>query len=322
MWINGDLALLYLVPSILGMLSEFACFLVFCQIKLGIPLYAYLRAYTINSFLVCCCIFTLFLISVYSLGNSRAIMVFANFFVFILVDSCYLNSNLLDILILLDRISVFNKRVKNFLKLVSIYHPIILLRIVSIILATPYFFLLTTQKISLNVTNGSETTVWFKTKNPISTTQAGYAINMFIITVKYGLMMLIQITLNIISAVYIRRHVKQKATRVRTTQTSNLQNVDVKTGIMVIIQCSVSFLEHLLLTFWTILRFFSISSIDSAKFETLVACSFASRRFCDFFFYLIFNKVFRKQTLIAVSTLKDTRVRSGVSVTQNNRTSL
>lgn len=298
-WVSVDrVFLLNFIPSILGIVSELAVFLVFCQIKIGSPLYTYLKGYTINSIVVCCCFLTMYLGTIYSLGNTRALKVYSVLFVYPLLAGCYVYSTLLDIVILLDRISVFNKRVKHVLKLISPFKQIILLALISLILNIPYFFLLIEQSISFNATNSTKVTIWYINKNPICDTQTGYALLMFIITVNYGLIMLIQITLNIISAVYIRRHMKQKATRVGTThaQGGSRKKVDVRTGIMVTILCSLSFAEHVIIIFWTA-TFFSIlkSSVGWALIQLIAIFILAIRRCGDFLFFFTFNKVFKKQ---------------------------
>lgn len=318
MWITAESALLYFVPSILGMLSQFACFLVFNQIKVASTLYIYLKAYTVNSFLVCCFLFTQYLTNIYSIGNSQASTELSCFFISTLLRSCYVNSTLLDILILLDRISVFNKRVKDLLKITRPYIQIFLLAVISILLNIPYYFLIIPQGLNYNQTNGSETTVWFSGSSPFSRTQGGYALIVSFIFVNYASVTVVQITLNIISAVYIRRHIKKKATRVGMTQIqgSNLQNVDVKTGLMVTLLCSISFIEHILIIVLTFNLFFPWP-INVALFQWLVVFIITTRRFGDFFFYFIFNKVFKKQFLVSVRLVEETYSSTGVFSTNN-----
>jgi hypothetical protein len=108
----------YSILSILGIILSSFALAIFQDEEFNIPLYKYLRIYTTNSIVNC----------VLSLGNIfwsvRRIIPWSNsyftqvyaLYVFLpFATMCYFFSSVLDILILLDRIGHFNKKLKGFM---------------------------------------------------------------------------------------------------------------------------------------------------------------------------------------------------------------
>lgn len=323
MWICADNILLVLVPSILGLLSETACFVVFMLIKVNSSLYTYLKAYTVNNFLLCGCLFTEFFYAVYTLGDAKSMTIVNSYFIVPFLGLCYLNGSLLDIVILLERISYFSRRVREWLKMMSLYSQIIILALVSFILTIPFFFLYAPLEIPVYVPDDPDYAVWISGSSTLSSTQAGLAIIILIVTVDYVLVMLVHIALNILSFSYLRKHLKEKKTIMRAThsQANNQQNVDVKNSIMVTILCMISFVEHILFICCNIGQFFFDDQINLVLLQRITWFFLAMRRFCDFFFYLYFNKVFRNQFFVTIRMAEDSRVNSANGAIFTNRVS-
>lgn len=321
LWISADNIIFVLVPNSLAMISEAVCFFVFCRINNNAPLFVYLRAYTINNFLVSSCFFFQFFYASYHLGDPRIKALFNGYFVIAFLGICYVNSTLLDIVILLDRISTFNKRVKDLTKLISPFKQIALLALISIAFTTPYFFLYSPVKRAYTGPDGTVYTVWLSSTSTLVNTNTGFALVILILTTDYILVMMAQITLNVCSMFYIRKHLKEKKAIVGTTMTrsNNYQNVDLKMSLMVTILCVVSFAEHLLLVSSYIGLFFFKYTFNLVLLQKITFLSFGIRRFTDVLFYFIFNKVFKKQALTSMGLVKDARVGSAGRVVPNNR---
>lgn len=302
MWITVDYIMLILVPSILGLLSEIACLVVFLQIRVGSLLFAYLRAYTINNLLICGALFVQFFYTIYTLGDPRTWTIVNSYFNFPFLGLCYLNSTLLDIVILLDRISTFNERLKQWLKLISPLKQIILLALISTVLTIPYFFLYGPVEIKSTSPDGIEYTVWISGSSPLSSTRIGDTLVLLIVALDYIAVMVIQILLNICSLLYIRRHIKDKSTMVGVSQTqsSKFQNVDIKTSLMVTLLCFLSFFEHFLFISCNVGQFFFSKQINFVLLQKITFFGLGMKRFSDFFFYLKFNKVFYKKFRVMV----------------------
>lgn len=293
--------ILILIPAVLGILSEIACFIVFLRIKLEFPLYKYLRAYTVNNLIICCCLFTLFFYTIYTLGDPQSKVNVTTYFVFTTLGFCYLYCTLLDTVILLDRIATFNKRVKQWLKILSPNKQVILLALFAIALAIPYFFFLGPNSLTLPAPDGTIYTIWYSGASAFTNSQAGLVIIIFLQAVSLVVIMLIQIALNIRSVFYVRNHLAKKKTMIQS-QNNNYQNVDVKANFMVSILCFISFAENILLTLCTSGTFFFPVQLNIFLLQKITYFALGLRRFTDFFFYLKFNKVFRKQFLADVGS--------------------
>lgn len=311
MSVSSDAVVFYLIPGALGMLSELACFWTFLGIKSNSNLYTYLRAYSVNDFLVCGTIFCQFFYTGFPNSMSEAITIFSSFISLPLLFSCYLNSTFLDIAILLDRISVFNTRVKRWIKIISPYPLIILLAVISILLNIPYFFLISVESIEIKVTNGSELTIWYRGLSSLATTDTGIALIMFIVVINNAITMTAQISLNIRSVFYIRKHFKEKKAMVSVTQSQSdkYQSADIKTSLMVTILCVISFIEHILLMACSVGLFFLNNQKSIAFLRKLTLAFFGWRRFIDCFLYLKFNRLFRKQFVARISVFLLCRAR-------------
>lgn len=301
--VTPRLALLLLVPSILGILSDLACIFVFFRIKLKSPLYTYLRAYSIINLLISCTLFCQFFYFYYPLTNSYSMTVINSYVTGPLLAICFLNSSFLDILILLDRLSVFMKQVKEWLKLISPINQIIILFIVGVVFDIPFFLLIVPQKFTLMVVNGTEYSFWFSNVSPLALSHTGFGLLMFIVVVNYGFVMIAQIALNIGSGILIRRHLKRRASRAGTTSIN--QSLDVKTNLMVTTLCSLSFAEHLLVIVFNLGLYFFSAKINLYLLKDLTFFGLSMRRFFDFFFFYKFNKVFRKQFLVSIRVSED-----------------
>lgn len=321
MWVTSDCIILILIPSILGLLSEAVCFFVFMCIKVNTPLYSYLKAYTINNFLICCCLFIQFFYAVYSLGDPRTMTVINSYVIFPFLGLFYLNGSLLDVAILLDRISIFNKKVKEGLDVVKPFIRIILIGFVSVLFNIPYYFLYAPVRVDVELDNNSEYAVWISGSSSLSSTQAGNALVLFILIVDYIAVMLVQIVLNICSVIYIKHHLKDKKAIIGATksQAKSYQNLDMKNGVMVTILCLISLVEHILFISCNVGQFFFADRINNVLLQRITFFCLGLRRFTDFFFYMKFNQVFKKQLLVSVGLTKDNRVHTTTVLLNTNR---
>lgn len=306
---SAENIILILIPNGLGILSEIACFIVFMRIKIDSALYKYLRAYTVNNLVICCCLFNLFFYSIYTLGDPKSKVNVTTYFIFIVALSSYLYCTLLDTVILLDRIATFNRQVKQWLKIISPYKQVILLLIITIALDIPYFFLIEPTSLTLTSPYGTVYTLWYSGASPFASSQAGFAIIIFLLVVNYFIVMFIQIALNICSLFYVRKHLAEKKALIQS-QNNNYQNVDVKASFMVSILCFISFAEHVFLICCSFGTFFYPVQLNIFLLQKITYFALGLRRFTDFFFYLKFNKVFKKQFLVSVGLLEASRSRS------------
>lgn len=312
---------LLLVPSILGSLSETACCLVFFYIKLGSPLYTYLRAYTINNLFTCFSLFFQFFYSCYFFGDRKTVA-YVNSYLFLVPQNvCYVFGTLLDILILLERISTFNRRVKQLLKVVPPYKQVVLLALISIVLCIPNYILFGPETISVISPNKKTYIIWLSGRTKLGYLDAGRIVGVLSTAINYGVVMTIQIALNIRSLFYIRKHLKEKTTIMSTIQIQNrnFQNVDIKMSLMVSILCFISFVEHVLIMIGNVGGFYFASRINIFLYRNVVLFFFGIRRFLDFFLYFYFNKVFKAHFLLAFGMRQDSQSHSGNQVVLSNR---
>lgn len=303
LWITADYIMLILVPSLLGMLSEALCLIVFSRIKVVSNLYIYVKAYTVNNMVVCGCLFFQFFYAIYSLGDPETLTVSNSYLIYPFMNCLFLNGTLLDIVILLDRIAVFSKRVKGLISLISPYKQILLLAIISTIFTIPYFFLYEPMVIHSTSPEGVEYIVWISGSSPFSSTSFGNALIILIVGVEYVAVMVIQIVLNIYSMICMRHHIQEKKliVNIKHARGSNHQNVELKNSMMVTILCFFSFVEHVLFISCNVGQFFFVKQIDLVLLQKITYFFLGLKRSTDFLFYMKFNKVFKQHISFRLS---------------------
>jgi hypothetical protein len=203
----------FIVVGSLGSLLNILAFIVFMDAEFSIPLYSYMRMYCINNFLMCFLqIFNFAYVSfrLFPWGNSYWAQAYYDFVYSNISSVFYFFGSMLDIVILVDRIANFNKKVKERLTNLSPYKVGFIVLAVCIVVDTPAFIFYMPGKLVAQINATATFTVWFSTTTPLANTPIGAAF----VYACYGLrdvgVMAIQIFLNLVSMFYLKQFLNKK----------------------------------------------------------------------------------------------------------------
>lgn len=301
-WVSSKNLFGILVPSLLGFASEFICFLVFVRIpSTSNHLFIYLRAYALNGMFVCFNNICLFFYRLYSIGNNLPLASYMVYFNIPLLATNYLCASLIDVITLLDRISIFDRTVKKLMSKASPYPTCIVIFLISFLVNLPYFFLRVPAEQDVYVTDGPMYQVWFMRLTQFGASLTGQVVMILFILISDILVMCVQVLLNIRFIIYIRRYVQKKSQIVasgsHSQQSSQVVSVDVRTNIMVVIMCFISLSEHIILALCNYSLFINNSGIDASNMAFITIVYLSARRFGDIFFFFAFNSVFKRELM-------------------------
>jgi hypothetical protein len=231
----------------------------------------------------------------------------------------YVYGGCIDVFILLDRIAVFNRTVKRYLKF-NAYEVCFVLLIFSIAMEIPDDMGNMPSSVTVQLNSTENFTVWFLNNTPFAASKLGKTmlITIYIMRDFGGLMA--QIILNLVSIYFLKAHFKKKInlmrrnTRVLSTvattfaqgnQARRMSNVasderissmESKATLMVIIMCILSAVEHLLVL---ISYIYPLIDVGLTTFILYAISDFfwVLRRVFDFVLFFIFNSNFRKVCL-------------------------
>jgi hypothetical protein len=136
-------------------------------------------------------------------ANSYLTQVYFNF-VFVPVQSfCYLYGSLLNILILIDRISYFNKKVKDMVKL-GAYKTSGIALVISLVINMPVFFAFRPHAAVSMLNATTSVTIYSTAPSEFSLTPLGTALTFIIFALRDVLIMIVLIVLNAVSTWILR----------------------------------------------------------------------------------------------------------------------
>jgi hypothetical protein len=122
----------------------------------------------------------------------------------------YFFGSMLDIVILIDRIANFNKKVKERLTNLSPYKVGAIVLVVCLVIDMPYFILYMPGEVVAQINATTTFTIWFSATTPLATSRIGAAL----IFVCYGLrdvgVVVIEVFLNLVSMFYLKQFLNKK----------------------------------------------------------------------------------------------------------------
>lgn len=275
--------LLFIIPALFGLVAQLACLYTFCRIRIRLDLYIYLRAYALNSILLC--VFTLLQFPMYTLTtfNSHALISMAKYLSLPGFIFCYFMTIFLDIIILVDRLVPFSPRIRAIMGRRTPMQRLILIFVISILFNIPYQFIFVQTELQLE-----STTIWFLTISEFFRTIWGKLILYLISFLRDILPMIIQVFLNLYSLYHLRRYFHAKATLSSTDHSQACHRTETKTVVMISVMVTLTMFEHL---------FLIINTIFDSRLEFIIQFIISIRRFFDFIVYFTFNRVFRNTFL-------------------------
>jgi hypothetical protein len=253
-------------------------------------------------------------------------------YVFVPVQSlCYFYGSVLSILILIDRISFFSKKVKDMIKL-GAYKTSGIAFAICFVINMPVFFAFRPQA-SVSMLNATTSvTIYASVPSQFSLTPLGTALTFVIYALRDILIMLILIVLNIASAWILRAHFIKKTKLVRAvtvtanrtntvaptattalTASSNrnsilpVQNVasegsranakrEQRVALMAILICIIEVCDHLIIFVCNVYPYF-VFNLTAFVLYTLSNFVLPVSALADVFIFFFFNKNFNKACL-------------------------
>jgi hypothetical protein len=235
-WILDGLNLyLYTAFSVIGLLLSIFSLLIFCRNdpEFNIALYTYLRVYMFNNILSSFINIFNFTYSSYRFlpwSNSYETSVYYNYILIPVANICYYYSGVLDIIIILDRMTYFNARIKrSFLFKLSPYKLSAAAFIFSFLMDFPYAFMYSPTSQTLNLGHGVLFTIWYSWPSAFASSQFGTILSFIVYAIRDFLVMFIQIGLNVASVAMFKIYLnkKMKVRGLNQTHTPNQANMSV-----------------------------------------------------------------------------------------------
>jgi hypothetical protein len=311
------------------LLNALAC-LVLRNPKFNINLYAYLRIYTANNTILAslvtfqwvnCCIRIMPWTNSY-LGQAICIYSVCN-----AANLFYFFGSVIDLFMLLDRIGIFKKEIKKYLKL-SPYKVCGIAFVCVLVIEIPAFLVLTVSSESFKLNATVSYTVWFNHNSEFANSVIGAVLIYVIDVIRDLLVGLVQILLNVALIIYFKQYMDKKrlimhdsalapsmsdrttATQQQNSTTGNAQGnklvagqqdrvsrADRRATFMCILMCVLSTIEHLLVLASILYPYFGSSYLILL---VVYSCSFLwqiLKRIADFFILFFVNKVFKQACL-------------------------
>lgn len=317
----------FIVVSVLGLILNGLAGYIFSTRAFESKLYVYLRVYCVNNMLMCFLNifnFTYTIFRALDWTNSYASQFYYAYIYSPLINIIYFYGTFLDMLILLDRISFFNKRVKRFMKRPAYLQCLIWL-VITLILDAPYYinFMPDQRTIRLNATHNF--TIWFDNLTEISQVRVAFVLNLVTGVIRDVVCLIMEVLLNIYTVYLIReflnkkkKHVMGESTTIHVIDpnarkssraTLNLPprssltvlqarrselitGTDQKVILMVTLMCLLSISEHGINLANFVYPYISYDLITYILYD--VANFFGTfKRFCNFFVFFFFNLKFR-----------------------------
>jgi hypothetical protein len=286
----------FLIVGFLGLVLNTFSFIVFTtsdRHEFTAPLYTYLRFYTVQNALMCLVNTFNFVCNSYRLfpfANTYWAQIFAQF-IFIPVNNlCYFYSGVLDIAILLDRISIFDQRVKKLMKLSPTTVCLISLA-ACFVVDFPYFLVYVPDSHRIHLANSTTTTftVWFIRATSFATSETSMALMFVIYALRDVLVAFALVTLNAISIQMLKSHLKKRVNKGGESGS----RAERKATLMVVLMCVMTITGRLLLLVAIIYSHFYLNLVLS---YLNVACNFTLTLIglIDFFLFYFFNKNFKR----------------------------
>jgi hypothetical protein len=314
------------IVSVIGFVLSILGFVVFSKSEFNIPLYAYLRVFCLTSVAMCSvCIFKFVANSyrILSWSNSFGTQVYFNYVMIPLSNLFYFHSTVLDIVILLDRICLLNIQMKQKMKWLHQYpyRLCAFIFMLCILVDFPYFFVFIPAQATVQLNQTTPFVIHYSSTSPFAASELGKILTFMVYAVRDVAVMVIQFSLNIASAVLLKRHFQKKqkisatstlqgrsvvseatthetaepsrqsgARKTKKVEFSKLEN---DTTIMIMIMCVVSFLVHVILLFAII---YPLNNLNLLVFTLYFVTDFnlPLKALIDFFLFYRFNKKFKE----------------------------
>jgi hypothetical protein len=307
-------------------LLSILAFIVLQDPEFDIDLYKYMRVYTVNNALLTLLITFQWLnccIRIIPWTNSYMGQAVCIYFVVNTANALYFYGSLIDILMILDRIAIFNKFVKSLIKL-SPYIICCITFVVMVVVEGPGFLVLVISSESFKLNATTSYIVWYNKNSEFANSRAGTVLTYLVFIIRDVLLGIVQIILNFALVVCFKQYMSKKmaihsgttvapinSTMNSTTgtnaqrktsdtaggQTGRVSSADKRATVMCILMCILSMVEHLLVLASVLYPYFSSNLLIAFEIYSVSFLWQLLKRIADFFLLFFINKVFKKVCL-------------------------
>jgi hypothetical protein len=203
----------YIVAAWLGLALNSFSLAVFQDAEFNIALYKYLRVYCLNNMLICLIGTGNLFFSVRRMlpwTNSYYPNAYTNYFYIPMLSILNFFGSMIDIYILLDRIGNFNRRVKSWTSKWPVYRVCAITLIACSIFCIPFFLAYCSCSLTVKLNPSTQFTIWFGGVSELSQTLTMTVLLFFLLAVKEFAVLLVQIALNVVSIVLLKRFLMKK----------------------------------------------------------------------------------------------------------------
>ena len=288
--------------SFFGCLTNLLSFYILLKpIFFETPIYSFFRVYALNSAIICLLLSTYFIIPTYTLfnfTNTMEALTYGAYFYVPLYSTIYFCNSFLDVIISMERLSLF----VSFFKRISAYSwksMCSILFVTCLAINFPYFFFYKPQVYNVKLDTNETFSIYSWDLTDFADSLSGKIVAYVIYFIRDTLTLFLEAILNIASVVLMKKYLDRKRNVVYHTDITNLNvnndlnKADKNITYMVIVMSVLSALQHL--SFLACTGYFIIRqdllaySICYGSNQT-ISIKYSS----NFFVLLLFNKLFRK----------------------------
>ena len=287
--------------SILGVLLNILSFCILLKKNFyKKPIFHYLRVYVINSSIICLFLSSTFLgitYRLYEFTSAYQVYIYGLYVYIPFYNTFYLFNSFMDVFISLERLSIFLPKLKKLNSLA--WKPTCLIMFfASVFINIPIFFIFDKASFSLKL-NGIEVhKIWSFTLSNFALSMIGKVIQFLIYSIRDILTMGLEILINILTIVLMKKHFKIKKNVITNNDESsstiikNVSKAEKNLVQMVFIICLLSILQHIF--FITSTTYFSLYQNTVTMYLSYVSFQITSiKHLSNFFIFISFNSLFR-----------------------------
>lgn len=285
----------YLLVSVLGFLLSLFSFIVFQSDKFKIPFYEYMRVYTLNGTIACLVsIFNCFNSSIRIVSFSNSFLVQAyNIYVFLpIASTTYFYGSVLDILILIDRLSYFNAGLKCFTK-IKPYTLCVISFFICLIIQIPSFLFYRISSSTYPIDSTTNFTLWEGQTTDFAVSAYGYALMIVVYALRDLTAMIIQIILNAACLRLLKNQLNRKQSYLARIYSSGAYSTEIKATLTAVVLCLISIIEHLINLTSCIYPYIRMNLVANILFD-VVNFVWVFKRAVEFFVLIALNSSFRR----------------------------
>jgi hypothetical protein len=308
----------YFPVAFIGTLLNLVNFIVFSKKEFNIKLYTYFRHVSFFS-MICCLVSSIYPFSVAKIfeTSNYEFTAWQCYFYIPVGITFYYYVSVLDIIILIDRLSTFVPKLKSIYSKVQANKICIICLIITITIQFPYFFVFQPVIFNWHYFGQNRTIQIYSVSYTVPTNFAisleGQIVTYVIYALREGTVIFIIIALNIANMIFLKRHLRKRAKMLKRGNTEQQQdgkedgkddkkdakkkkegNVDRKASIMVAIMCTVTSITNTLFMSSIINFYFNVGA-GANIFGQFGEFSIILKYFTNFFVFYFFNTNFKSE---------------------------